>query len=211
MRKFPEGEIFHIFNKSIASYSIFNDLNNSFRFIQILDYYNSLLVQTSLSSFLKKNLDYSPKLLQFKENCFIKFLGYCIMPDHYHLLIKMLKSNHVLKYINDVENSFTRFFNEKFERKGPLWQSAFRSVRIKTNEQLLHVTRYAHLNPTTNNLVKKPESWIYSSYKNYLDNNILKNYLTEISIDTVNSYKKFCENDIDYQRKLKSIKRLILE
>ncbi len=211
MRRFPEGEIFHICNKSIANYPIFKDLNNSFRFIQILDYYNSLLIEKSLSAFLKKNLNYSPKLLRIKERGFIKFLGFCIMPDHYHLLIKILRNSYLLKYINDIENSFTRFFNIKFKRKGPLWQSSFRSVKIKTNEQLLHVTRYLHLNPTTSNLVEKPDDWIYSSYKDYLNNITLKNFLKEISINNANSYKKFCENNINYQKKLKLIKKLILE
>jgi hypothetical protein len=53
---------------------------------------------------------------------------------------------------------------------------------------------------------------VYSSKirKNY-SNDILKNYLTEISIKDTYSYKKFCEDNIDYQRKLKSIKKLILE
>jgi len=211
MRRFPEGEIFHICNKSIANYPILKDLNNSVRLIQILDYYNSLNIESSLSVFLRKSQDFSPKLLQLKNNSFIKFLSYCLMPDHYHILIKILKGCHFIKYINDVENSFTRFFNIKFKRKGPLWQSSFRSVRIKTNEQLLHVTRYFHLNPVTNNIVQKPEDWIFSSYKDYLNKDILENYLTEISIANTNTYKKFVEDRIDYQKKIKLIKKLILE
>lgn len=211
MRRFPEGEIFHICNKSIANYPIFKDLDNSFRFIQILDFYNDQNIQTSLSSFLKKNSSYSPKLLQIKENCLIKFLTYCIMPDHYHLLIKILQKNSFLQYINNIENSFTRFFNINFKRKGPLWQSSFRSVRIKSNDQLLHVSRYVNINPITSSLVDRPEKWIYSSYKDYLNDDLLKNYLTEISINNSIQYKKFCENRIDYQKKLKLIKRLILE
>jgi len=211
MRRFPVNEIFHFCNKSIANYPIFKDLNNSFRFIQILDFYNNLSIQTSLSTFLKTNLDYSPKLLRIKENGLIKFLAYCIMPDHYHLLIKILQRRPILQYINNIENSFTRFFNIKFQRKGPLWQSSFRSIRIKNNEQLLHVTRYIHLNPVTNYLVNKPEEWIYSSYKDYLNQSTLSHYLKEISINSSHTYKKFLENNIDDQRKLRLIKRFILE
>lgn len=211
MRKFPEGSIYHVFNKSIANYPIFSDLNNSFRFVQALDYYNNFLVQKNLGSYLKTNTDYSPILITKKDNNLIKFLGYCVMPDHYHLLIKILKENCLSKYMNDIENSYSRFFNIKFERKGPLWQSNFKFVRIKSNEQLLHVTRYIHINPTTNNLVEKPEDWIFSSYKNYLKKDILKNYLIEISIKDPETYRKFVEDRIDYQKKLKLIKKLILE
>ena len=211
MKKFPQGKIHHIFNKSIANYPIFKDLDNSQRFIQTLDYYNNTLVQVNLGNFLKTNKDYSPELLTIKDGGLIKFLAYCIMPDHYHLLVKILKENCLSKYINDVENSYSRFFNLKFKRKGPLWQSSFKSVQIKSNEQLLHVSRYIHLNPTTANLVDKPEDWIFSSYKYYLNSFILNNYLIEISINDTNSYKKFCQANIDYQKKLKLIKKLILE
>ncbi len=76
---------------------------------------------------------------------------------------------------------------------------------------MLHVSRYVHLNPVTNYLIEKPEDWLYSSYKFYLDNNLLNNYLTEISVNSTEAYKKFVENNIDYQRKLKLIKKLTLE
>lgn len=211
MRKFPEGKIFHIFNKSIAGYPIFKDLNNSFRFIQALDYYNNSYIQTNLGKYLIINKDYSPNLLTKKEEGLIKFLAYCIMPDHFHLLVKIAKENSLFKYMNDTQNSFSKFFNIKFERKGPLWQSNFQSVLVKTNEQFLHLTRYIHLNPTTKYLVERPEDWIYSSYSDYLNKDILENYLTEVSIKNPNSYKKFVEDNIDYQRKLNLIKRLILE
>lgn len=211
MKKIFEGDIVHVFNKSIANYGIFNNQDNSNRFIQILDYYNNLDYKVNLATYLKNNPDYSPQLLNNKEKPLIKFLAYCIMPDHYHLLVKILEENCLSKYINNIENSYTRFFNIKFERKGPLWQSRFKMVKIKSNEQLIHVSRYIHLNPTTSNLVEKPEEWSFSSYKYYLNEKILKEYLIEISIKNVSDYKKFCENNIDYQRKLKLIKKLIFD
>ena len=62
-------------------------------------------------------------------------ISYCVMPDHYHLVVKILKEAIFSKYINDLENSYTRYFNVKFDRKGPLWQNSYKAVRIKTNEQ----------------------------------------------------------------------------
>lgn len=120
------------------------------------------------------------------------------MPDHYHLLIKSLSHEKISKYISDVENSYTRYFNIRNNRKGPLWQSRFKAVVIKNNLQLLHVSRYIHLNPTTNSLVNHPEDWRFSSYK-------------EISISNRFTYKRFVENNINYQRRLKQIKKLVLE
>ncbi len=195
--KFIEGEIYHVFNKSIANFGIFNDLNNGQRFLNVTEYYNNRLITKSFSQFVfKKEFEYQ-NIIYPKEFLHVKFLSYCIMPDHYHFLLKILKNNSLSKLINDIENSFTRYFNIKFDRKGPLWQSAFKSVEIRSNEQLLHVSRYIHLNPTTNNLVNKPEDWIFSSYKDFIfDEKVLKTYIKEISIDDSKSYKRFVENNM---------------
>lgn len=213
MRKysFKSGCFFHVFNKSIANYSILKDLNNSQRFVDILDYYNNLEVKPSFSTYLKANLEFKNQILIPRSTAKIKFITYCIMPDHYHLLIKILCDYTLSKYINDVENSFTRFFNIKFERKGPLWQSSFKAVKIKTNEQLLHVSRYVHINPTTSNLVTKPEDWVFSSYRNFISTKETLKNIYEISIRRSDAYKKFVDNRINYQKSLKIIKKLLIE
>ena len=164
-KRFIKGEIYHVFNKSIANFNIFNGAHNSYRFNQLLDYYNCIYSKESFSNFLIKNKQYDLKnLLYPKEDRVIKFLGYVIMPDHYHLLFKVQDEYSISKYISDIENSYTRYFNLKYHRKGPLWQSRYRYVLIKSNEQLLHTSRYIHLNPTTRGLVSQPEDWQFSSY-----------------------------------------------
>ncbi len=212
--KFIKDSIFHVCNKSIANFGILKDHKNAERFIMTLHYYNYNEEKISLSQYLRKKGEKitDVNLLEPTENNIVKFIAYKIMPDHYHLVIKNLTNNHLSKYINTIENSFTRYFNIRFNRKGPLWQSRFRSVLVKTSEQLLHLTRYVHLNAVTDYLVDKPEDWKFSSYRNYIDTEgYLKNVLTEITIKKLDLYKKFVENRIDYQRRLKKIKKFILE
>ncbi|MFA6081476.1 MAG: transposase [Patescibacteria group bacterium] len=210
--KFIEGEIYHIFNKSISNYGIFKDFNNSQRFLNVVEYYNNRSITECFSQFTKrKKFDYK-NIIYPGDNSLCKILTYCIMPDHYHFLLKIIEDYSLSQFINNVENSFTRYFNIKFGRKGPLWQSVFKSVEIRSNEQLLHVSRYIHLNPTTSRLVDKPEDWIFSSYKDFItDKNLLNDFMKEISIDDVSDYKQFIENNIEYQRELKHIKKIILE
>lgn len=210
--KFIEGEIYHIFNKSISNYGIFKNLNNSQRFLNTLEYYNNHRLTESYSRYIRSKIFNYKNIIYPTENSFCKILSYCIMPDHYHFLIKILISNSLSRLISNVENSFTRYFNIKFDRKGPLWQNSFKAVEIGSNEQLLHVSRYIHLNPTTNSLVDRPEDWIFSSYKDLIvDDNLLKKYLDEISIEDKCVYKQFVENNMEYQRDLKYIKKLVLE
>ena len=209
---FAEGEFFHVFNKSIANYGIYKDLNNSQRFYQALNYYNNHSYGASLSKYLMKDRDYNPQILDYDKNSYIKFISYCIMPDHYHLIVKILKAGIFSKYINDLEDSYSRYFNIKFNRKGPLWQNSFQAVRIESNEQLLHVVRYVNINPTTAELVEKPEDWKFSSYRDLISNpKYLREIITEISISDPKSFQKFCEDNINYQRKLREIKKFLLE
>lgn len=201
----------HVFNKSIAGYQIFRYKNNATRFLLTLEYYNCLTNQTSFSWYLKKNKFNSSGILTNKKENIINVIAYCLMPDHYHFLVKVKIKELFISLFSKIENSYTRFFNEKNKRRGPLWQSRFKKVIIESNEQLLHTIRYIHLNPVTDKLVNKPEEWEFSSYRSYItDKNILENK-KEISIRTIKTFKKFTENQIDYQRKLKSIKKIALE
>ncbi len=215
MRKkiyFKKGDFFHIFNKSIANFGIFKDFNNSRRFLQALDYYNNLSPKINLGVFLKNNPRFEPRVLLPRPSPVVKFIAYCLMFDHYHLLVKILVDDVFSKYISDVENSFTRFFNTQFNRKGPLWQSSFKAVKVKTNGQLLHLTRYIHLNPTSAGLVTHPQNWQFSSYQTIITHSsLLKKFLPEITISRPEDYQKFVENRKDYQRKLKLIKKLIFD
>jgi len=211
-RKFYEGEYYHIFNRSIAKFGIFKDPSNCQRFIETLDYYNNLSITERFSYVLRKNKYIYNNLLLPKVEPIVKYLTYKIMPNHYHLLVKILKDHKFSKYVNDFENSFSRYFNIKFDRKGPLWESSFKAVKINTDEQLLHVSRYFHLNAVTAGLVKKPEDWKFSSYKDLITNKkFLKEIITDFSISDNIQYKKFVENNIDYQKRLHLIKKLLLE
>ena len=211
-KTYRESIYFHICNKSIANYRIFRTENDILRFLTTLCFYNKAITMQSLSWTLKYRPDSISSEIFTKEAVNpIKFLAFCIMPDHYHLLLRINTSNFLSHYINQIENSYSRYFNTKYKRRGPLWQNVFRSRKILNNEQLLHVSRYIHLNPTSSNLIDKPDNWSFSSYKNYLNNDFLKEYLTEISITSSKEYQKFVEQNIDYQKDLHYMKKNFIE
>lgn len=210
---FKKGDIYHIFNRSIAGFQIFKNKNNGWCFMDRLEYYNNKLVKKSFSRYLQDNIKYDyQNLLIPQEHPHVKYISYTIMPTHYHLVVKILTENEFSSYMSNVENSFSRHFNLKFKRKGPLWESRFKAVKIANEKQLLHLTRYVHLNAVTDYLVDKPEEWEQSSYRDYINNtDILGNIISELSMKNPKHYKKYVEDQIDYQRKLKKIKKLILE
>ena len=217
-RKIPliSGKIYHIFSKSIAGFKIFRSKTEYERMRKLFGYYMIDSPPLRFSSFLEiKNKDAFYKKHFARKNYIIEIIAYCIMPTHIHLLLKQIKDNGISMFMRKILDSYSRYFNVKNKRKGPLWQGRFKNVLIETDEQLLHLTRYIHLNPTSKNLIDKPENWQYSSYREYLgliDNR--KDRLCDFSNYLhmkIGSYKRFTENNINYQKELEKIKHLTLE
>lgn len=209
-RTFPRGEIFHICNKSIANYHIFRNEKSIVRFLLTVNYYNDSSIKGCLSKAIRQPLTL-PDIMSVEPNRFFILLAYCIMPDHYHLLVKIVQNHSFPRYMNTIEGSYSHYYNKLNNRKGPLWQSRFRSSEIKDNFTLLHVHRYIHLNPTTAGYVSKPNDWKWSSYNYFIsDPNSFKTH-KEISISSKIKYKKFIDNQIDYQKTIKGIRRKLLE
>lgn len=213
MRKilFINSECYHIFNRSIAKFQIFNNPKNYHRFVDLLNYYrfrDNLLSYSKYLTTSKANLAQN-----FSGETLVDIVAYCIMPTHFHILLKQNTKNGIVDYISKIENGYTKYFNTICKRKGPLWEGRFESVYIKTNDQLLHLTRYIHLNPSSANLVKKPEHWEYSSYNEYLDRENINGICAfDNLIDmTAKEYRKFTDDRIAYQKELSIIKSQLID
>lgn len=213
-----DGEVYHILNRSIAEFRIFNAPRDYLRMLQLLKYYQcepdlrfSYLIRQE--KFKKQDINSFLFDLNKDKDPLVQIISYCIMPTHIHLVLKQLAENGITKYLRNILNSYSHYFNIKHKRKGPLWEAKFKNILVKNDEQLLHLTRYIHLNPTTALLVKKPEEWEYSSYKEYLkpDSQFrLINYEGILEIRP-SSYQKFVNERISHQRELAKIKTLLLD
>ena len=216
MRKDPlkTDFLYHICTKSIAGYRIFRTDDDYSRVMEMLLYYSIDKPPVKFSLYQKLvssgNFDVTSELI--KKDKLIDIIAYCIMPTHLHLVLIQLKENGITLFMKNILDSYSRYFNIKNNRKGPLWQGRFKSILIETDEQLLHLTRYIHLNPTSDNLVDNPLNWNYSSYKEYLNltDDSLCNFQPYLSINP-ETYKAFVEDRQDYQRRLSEIKHLLLD
>lgn len=208
------GEIYHIFNKSIAEFKIFNDDLHFSRMISVIRYYQFVKPGVSFSNFIKMKQNNSKRDFSFNKEKLVEIIAYCIMPTHLHLILKQLKEKGISIFMGNILNSYSRYFNIKHKRKGPLWEGRFKGFIVKNDEQLLHLTRYIHLNPVTAHLVNDPKDWPFSSYREYLleaeekDKICKYDDILEIKPD---SYRKFVKDRISYQRELARIKELIIE
>jgi putative transposase len=108
-----------------------------------------------------------------------KVVSYCLMPTHYHLLLRVEKTSEFSKnsevYSAKVSNammrlsvSYTKAINKRFSRVGVLFQGKFQAKPIQTYSHLLNLCVYIHANPVKDGLVALPEDWIYSNYLEWL-------------------------------------------
>ena len=215
---FANGEIYHVYNRSIEQKPVFTDKKECLRATITLDYYRFQSLSFKLSKALILNLDerknYFSNLKNHKK--IVEILAYCLMPNHFHFLIKQESKNGIKKYISDFSNSYVRYFNTKRERTGPLFQGAFKAIRIESDEQLIHVSRYIHLNPATSFLIKENEldSYPWTSLPEYLG--ITESFICNKEpvlnlFPSIKAYRKFVHDQISYARELDSIKHLTLE
>ena len=211
------GEVYHVFNKSIAGFKIFKNEYECSRMLATIRYYQREKAPRKFSRLMRseksmKNL-YSATSLSDRDKL-LEIIAYCIMPTHLHLILAQLKEMGITIFMRNALDSYARYFNIKHKRKGPLWEGRFKNVLVKTDEQLLHLTRYVHLNPVTASLVTKPEDWLASSYREYIEEIDNKDRICKFN-DVLkiepNSYRDFVRDGVSYQRELAKIKALIID
>ena len=213
---FTNGSFYHIFNKTIDHRLIFENDKISKLFLNLLRYYRSTKSVIRYSHFNELQRETRiriEKQLIIPAHFKIEILTFCLMPNHFHLLLKQKKAEGIIRYISDTINSLTRFFNILHERKGPIFLPQFRSRQIHTREELIHVSRYHHLNPFSAGIVKNLKdilSYPYFSFNEYskagLTNLCNTDYiLKEFSFDK-NKYQQFVFSNAEHQKMLQSVK-----
>ncbi len=141
-------------------------------------------------------------LKRLKDNIGFNVLGWCIMDNHLHLLIKEGKESISLT-MKRIGVSFVKHYNLKYKTTGHLFQDRFKSESVETDEYLLTVIRYIHLNPVKAKLVKRAEEWKWSSCRGYygekvypdnlLDNKMILGMFSEDTNLAINGFKEFNE------------------
>lgn len=188
--------------------NIFNNSYNFQRFLKTTLYYQILGPKPRFSLFTPTN-----NLLD-KSKQIVEIVAFCLMPNHFHFLLKQLTDGGITEFISKLSNSYTKYFNIKHRRVGPLLQGEFKSILVESDEQLLHLSRYIHLNPLVSDLVKNLENYTWSSYLEYTGLNTQEICAKEIILSQFKSpkdYQKFVLDHADYGRELEIIKHQLIE
>ena len=164
-KNFIENEYFHIYNRGVGKMNIFLDDQDKSVFMSRLHeniYPEKAKLEINIGGKKKK---IERKLLP--SNSF-ELVSFCLMPNHFHLLIKQLTNLPISKLVSKICTSYSMYFNKKYGRVGSLFQDAFKAVQIETNQQLLWLSLYIHENPSKAGIVENLEKYKWSSFLEYI-------------------------------------------
>lgn len=188
MRKhtFEIGEYYHIYNRGTDKRDIIIDQNDLSRFFQSLVEFNTEQTIGSIyeNSFRKELGSPTSKL--------VSIIAYCINPNHFHLILTPLVDKGIEKFMQRI-GGYTKYFNEKYERSGVLFQGKFKSKHISDNRYLLHVSAYVNMN--NRDILGSPTSKLSkSSFEEFSNNQIIGICDKDIVLDQFKKreeYEKF--------------------
>lgn len=146
----------------------------------------------------------------------VSILAYCLMPNHFHLLVRQNSDLGIQKFMANIQNSYTKYFNAKYKRVGPLLQGTFKAVWIEDDEQLLHVSRYIHLNPVVSFLVSDAQLFNYPwsslpEYEASRENGICETDILLNMMKTRSAYAQFIQDQIGYTNTFGKIKYVSID
>ncbi len=122
----------------------------------------------------------------------VELLAYCIMSNHFHLLIYQVNVPYLEKFMKSIMTSYSMYFNLRYKRTGHVFESRYKAVRIDQESYLQHITRYIHLNP------KRWEGYRYSSLRYYKDGNAPYWLTTGRILEQFNSTQEYMDFVSDY-------------
>ncbi len=212
------NEYYHIFNRGVAKLPTFFIHKDYERFVKTLEYYQFLRAPTKMSYYLRQShqqrIDTIHTLIA-TEKRHVEIVCYSLMPNHFHLLVKQCTDDGISVFMRHIGDSYTKYINTRHNRVGPLFQGTFKAIRIEDDEQLLHVSRYIHINPVVSHIIK-PENlqqYPWSSLQDYIhrSSTVVNSSPILSNFSSINKYMDFLTDHLDYTNSLDTIKHLTYE
>lgn len=212
---FANNQFYHLFNRGVERRPVFTNKWEFERALDTINFYRYKNLPLRYSKYLALNEESKKEFLKKldKGEKQVAIIAFGLMANHFHLLVKQIAQDGISKFMANFTNSYTKYFNTKYQRVGPLFQGLFKALRVESDEQLIHLSRYIHLNPVTGFVVKPQElkNYKWSSYPNYLKD--VKEEHKEVLnfFKLPKDYEKFVLDQVDYAKRLKEIDFLTID
>lgn len=185
---FLANHYYHIYNRGVNRNDIFFSPDNYIYLLRLL----------------KKNLG----------RYTISIAAYCLLPNHYHFLLKPEQDDNLHLFMKSLFGSYSQAINKQQNRQGPLLQGRYRSIWVDEEEYLVHLARYIHLNPVTTGLVPTPQAWPYSNYLDVIGQRagtLKDTTLVPGRFPTGDAYRQFIEDYLYHEQAIEGFEKYLLE
>ena len=139
---FFQGGCYHIYNRGAGRQAIFQEDEN-YRF-------------------------WLRRLKQYAAELDVSVIAYCLMPNHYHLLLRQNGESSAGRLAQQTCNSYSKAFNKRYDRTGTLFEGPYKAIHVDRDGYLLDLCRYIHANPVNHGLATSVEDWPYSNYLEWI-------------------------------------------
>lgn len=177
-RDLVENEYYHVYNRGAHKNVIFKEHSDYVRFLFYILYLQSPSIQLRPTRAIRKNAlsegfeVKEEKVDQLLKERQVDLTAFCLMPNHYHLLVSGVSKTGVSEYLQRVSVAYTMYFNRKYGTSGHVFQGRYQTVHVKDDDQLMHLSAYIHRNPREIKAWRgKEEHYPYSSLQDYIDKN----------------------------------------
>jgi len=194
IKEYEAGGYYHLYNRGVNRHLLFKDQKDYSTFLSYLQFYLSPPPNLQGSSL---KVAPSRKLNNYVDE--IELLAYCLMPNHFHLMVKQNSEYAINHFMRSLCTKYSRYFNTRHKRVGHLFQGIYKAVRIYDEYQFTYLTKYIHRNPLDllafKDNPRRLHEYKYSSYGNYL-------HLFQqswVSIEDVLSYFSKTNSRLSYQ------------
>ncbi|OGJ10489.1 hypothetical protein A2456_00970 [Candidatus Nomurabacteria bacterium RIFOXYC2_FULL_36_19] len=191
---FAEKEHYHIYSRGVEKRKIFLNEKDYYRFTALLYIMNQNL-PFRMDNFLQKN-KLENIFEEEKEKPLVSILSYCLMPNHFHLILYEHTENGISKFMGKLLTAYSMYFNKKYDRSGPLFTHPFRSEHINNDSQYMYIFSYIHLNPLSiiqknwkedgvknkQDAEKFLQDYQFSSYQDFIEKNRLESTIIDFSL-----------------------------
>lgn len=166
-QEFKKGEIFHIYNHAVDNFLLF---------------------------YVEEDYDYFLSIFKNKlEKIPAEIYAYCLMPNHYHFLIRQVSDKTIYKLFNYAYISYARYYNNRYNRKGHIFRTPLQHINVNSKTYMIQLCKYIHMNPVYANLVDKPEDWKYSNYLEWIKKRKSLLFAEDIQINHFQDPQKYIE------------------
>ena len=177
LKEYEAGGYYHLYNRGVNKRLIFKDQKDYSTFLSYLQFYltpTSTLRGSSSQACLRRQARFPVAPTKVLKNYAteIELLAYCLMPNHFHLMLKQNSEYAINHFMRSLCTKYSRYFNTRHKRTGHLFQGIYKAVKVTNEDQFTYLTKYIHRNPlslpTCKDDPRRLGSYKYSSYGNYL-------------------------------------------